>query len=211
MGEGHEDTLVADGDLARTPGVPAPVPSSELTPIPHAGAALDRLAQIEAQEHRADVERFRRGLRIGVILWLAFTPIDVLVDAHIQPGVLSWLLCVRFTFFPILPAALYVSGRSLPSPRMLRVLIIFAFGTASTGISLMCVKFGGLTSLYFAGVMAVLVCRGAFFSEPWRVGLLPTLIIWLIHPAVLLASALFDRHIRAQLGQPAAVSVFAVQ
>jgi serine/threonine-protein kinase len=167
--------------------------------------------EIEQAEHVANLLRLRKGMVVGVLLWPAFLVADLIVARHVQPGTLWVLLCIRFVTWPVLAAGLLAFfRRPYPSPRATRLIASGIFTLATASLALMCVWVGGFRSIYYAGIILVLVCRGAFAAEPWREGALNTGLMVITYSLVLFGSTLFSGSTAAQLADPGSLSIFAV-
>ena len=208
---GAKETARAD---ARTSGGPdgRGLSGKSVDPQSGADAALDQQRAVERAEHRANLLRLRPGMTYAVGLWITFALADWAGDAFISPGSLSWLLGIRALILPLLLGALarlYISPE--PTPRQTRILIFAMFSSAAVGLSLMCVGFEGLRSIYFGGILVALACRGALVAESWREGVWSYLWVASAYPAVLLTSTWYSPLTRAQLDQPDAVAAFVIQ
>ena len=166
--------------------------------------------ELERQEHERDHARFRAVAFAGVFVWPSFALLDFLVVFFIDTSTsLSWLLAVRAGVFPVIVGAyLRVRNPKGLSPSALRALDVLLFTTASAGIGLMAVAYGGIESAYGSGVLIVIVARGVFLGQPWRRALLPVCSSALAYPAILITAAAADPHIHAQLGDSTALAIF---
>ncbi len=156
--------------------------------------------------------RLRPGMTYAVGLWITFALADWVADRFIHPGSLSWLWGVRGATLPILMAGLIrLYWKPEPSPRATTVLVFIMFSAAAVGLSLMCIGFEGLRSLYFGGLLVAIACRGALVAEPWRAGLPAYILMVASYPAALFGSMPFSDATRVQLEQPDALAAFAIQ
>lgn len=176
-------------------------------------AAAQTQDALEHQEHLTNVIRLRRGLTIGLVVWTTFAAADVAMVANVHPEAsLALLLGIRAAFTPVILLGLWrLHATPPPSPEMLRLIDVGVYGSASAIIAAMCVWLGGLTSLYFAGIVVASVARGAFTAEHWRRGVLPLAVIAGVHPMIVLGSTLVSDRTAAQLRDPEALTVFALQ
>ncbi|HUH05625.1 MAG TPA: serine/threonine-protein kinase [Kofleriaceae bacterium] len=170
------------------------------------GLAHASSAALARQEHVADVLRLRRAVTAGVLIWIVFGLGDALATMLVQPDALTWLLGIRAAVTVlVVPAMLRLRRPPLPSAAVARACDLWVFGLGAFAISLMCVRFGGFTSPYVGGLSVALVARGAFIVQPWQRSLVPTLIIVLSFPAVMVAAAPFSDLVSAQLADRATV------
>jgi eukaryotic-like serine/threonine-protein kinase len=186
-----------------------------LAPMSLGGATTEGTATHEQalawQEHVANVRRLRRAISVGTVLWVLFGAVDVLAALLIEPPALPWLLGLRACFLAVaLPVIWRLHRLPIPSASVLRAFDLVIFGAAALIIALMCVRFGGLESVYAAGLCLVIVARGVFVAESWRQATLPLVVMVGSYPAVLGASSWFHEGLRAQLGDPTALGHAAV-
>ncbi len=174
--------------------------------------AIQRLSAVDRQEHLANLMRWRRAMVLGVIFWPSFGLVDFMVAEVMRLGNLAFLLSIRFALLPFYGLMLWRTYR-LPdiSAKTLRAFDLFAFGSASGAIALMATRLGGFTSIYFGGILVVIVCRGAFVAEPWEKGLVANAIIIAAWVGVLVVTAFFTPHLAAQLHDPRILGTFGVQ
>lgn len=205
----YADTVAGDDGDGRDG-----IGSEESGPDVGASTTVGQDARVQAlawQEHVVNTRRLRRGITIGMWFWFCFAAVDVGVAMLIDPDVLPWLLTFRLAYGVVgLPILIRLHRLPIPSPGLLRVCDVCAFGGAALFIALMCVPFGGLESVYAPGIVMVVIARGVFVAEPWRRALLPVSIITASYPAVVVAAALVGEDVRAQFASPEAVGHFAV-
>jgi serine/threonine-protein kinase len=169
--------------------------------------ARERERVLRRSEHSASVRRLRRALNIGVWIWLGTTLLDVWVTLVTGEAGLLYFLVLRALGTLTTALVLWRLGRPPePSPGQLWWLDATVFTIASTLISLMCLQFRGIESPYAAGIIAILVARGATTLGPWQRG------AWLFgipaaaYPLTVLGAAAFDPAIAAQLRNPHATA-----
>lgn len=183
--------------------MPGPTPSSALG---KSGSGSNRRAQreqkqsVELAEHLGDVRRFKAGLFIATPTWIFFALLDwIAVEWGGAPS-LAWFWLFRFGFLPL---AFYGIWRVLrptpPSARLLRGLDYGIYTTAAFAIACMALKYGGIASGYLPGIMMVIIARGAFSAQNWRVALGPNLLMASAFPIVMAIAALVMPQIAEQL------------
>lgn len=154
--------------------------------------------------------KLRAGTAFGFFVYLFFLSTDYLI-AEIS-GISFWevariRLAIQFLFsFPIVAIQWFEL-----SERQFRVAEVLTYFLAASGVSLMCVDTGGLTSVYFGGVMLTLVARSAFVSEHWQKTLLPTAAIVLPYPTILVCAAFLKDEIASQFAERKPVILFLMQ
>jgi serine/threonine-protein kinase len=164
---------------------------------------------LEQQEHLANVVRLRRGTLVGLVAFVLFAVADWLVAAFIAPGILGELLAIRFaTVALIVPPLIRLHVRRAPGRALLRAIDIYVFAAVSVSVSIMSVRFRGIESPYFMGIMMVVICRGAVMSQHWRTSLLPIAVTAFAPTPVVLGAALMSPSIAQQLVTPSALVVF---
>jgi len=204
----HCDEALPGGRLSQeiTPGTDSSGLVHESSP------AIERLSAIDRQEHRANLMRWRRVFTWGVVLWPGFAVVDLAVVGLMQQGTLAFLLGIRLALLPFYGLMLWRLYRPPDvSAGMLRGFDLIAFGSASAAISLMSTRLGGFESIYFGGIIVVIVCRGAFVVEPWKKGLVANALIVAAWIGVLMGSALFVPRLAAQLDDIRVMGAFLVQ
>jgi serine/threonine-protein kinase len=146
----------------------------------------------------------RRSLSIGFWIWLSTVPFDVFVAIRMQEGDLGTFLWGRGLLVLFVLMVLW-RLRRLPEPsaRLLWWCDVMAFTGASVALSLMSLTYRGIASPYAAGIIAILVARGATTLAPWKRGAWLFGIPALAYPATVLVVAQLDPTISAQLADPA--------
>ncbi|MCS6799664.1 MAG: protein kinase [Myxococcota bacterium] len=170
----------------------------------------DRERRLRAEEHATNIVRMGRVVRLGVLAWLAFFVIDLLVATWITPGPAWPFAVVRAAFLPVLIALIWRLGRQPPpTPRQLAWLDVVGFGTCAFCVGLMTAWHGGLGSPYAAGVSVVSAARGVSVMQHWRQGAAHQGVVVLGGLlGILVASAAVPEH-RAQFTDPVALASFA--
>jgi len=160
---------------------------------------------LELAEHLGDVSRYRAGLWVAIPTWLAFGALDWVAVVYARAGSLSWFWTIRLAVVPIALYAFWAIRRTPPpSRRHLQVLDLLLYGVAAYAIALMAVRYGGIASSYLAGIMMVLVVRGAFTAQRWTVALVPNLVMASSYPLVMGLAMVVHRDLRGQLSDPTA-------
>jgi serine/threonine-protein kinase len=169
--------------------------------------ALDRERALRRSEHSASVQRLRQAVNVGLVVWPATGLLDWWVTTFAGAGDLHHFLLLRALGFV---AGLLAAWRLRvePSPLALGLIDLCIFSWVSLLVSVMCLSFGGIGSAYATGLSVILVSRGATTLAPWRRG------VWLFgapaltFPITMLAAALFDARIAAQLRDPHELALF---
>jgi serine/threonine-protein kinase len=196
---------------ARTGGEDAP--REETSSLGAAEAAIsfarERERALQRSEHTASVQRLRRALCIGLIVWLATVPYDVWITHYTGEGDLPTFLILRACGVLLIGFGIWRLSR-LPEPSMATLwwcdAVVFTGG--STLLSLMTISFRGIASPYASAIIAVLVARGATTLAPWRRG------VWLFgfpalaYPITLFIASRFDARIDAQFADRLALGQF---
>ncbi len=171
--------------------------------------ALERGRALERSEHSASVHRLRQALRIGIGVWLAHCALDSWVVQFAGAGSLKYFLGLRFVGGAAGFAALRaLRGPALPSPRALAWIDLSIFTLVAVLVSFMCVSFNGIASPYAAGLIVILVARGATTLAPWRRGAWLFGIPALSYPVTMLVASVFDVRIAAQFRDPVLLGSF---
>ncbi|RMH39448.1 MAG: serine/threonine protein kinase [Deltaproteobacteria bacterium] len=155
-----------------------------------------------------------RGLRAiwfpTLILWPLTGVLDWYVCTFDRAGPLSHFLVIRAGALVVASACLARLWRPpLPSRRLLSLLDIGMFGTASLAVSLMALRYDGIASPYATGIILVVLARGALLAMPWRYALLGALVSATTFPAVMGGAALADvAGVRSQFADRALAARF---
>ena len=214
MGADAETTQAAATETSAPSATAAP--AAVATPIlpglvagPDADAVEHQRA-VDAREQRTAALRLRAALTVGGVLWPSFLVLDALF-AHTYGGGLALAIAVRAVGLAvILGVRRRASVDPAPGPRQLVALDALVFGTAAAGVAILAVPFGGLASPYPAGIVVVLVCRGAFVATRWRDALAPIGVAAASYPVVTAIAAAALPSVRAQIGDPHALSTVAL-
>lgn len=168
-------------------------------------------ASIEREEFLNYRTKLRAGTGFGLFVYISFGLTDYLI-AELSEITFWRVFGVRLfvELFVLIPCVLAIRHLEL-SRLQFRATEIVTFCAASTGVAVMCIPTGGLTSVYFGGVMLTLVARSAFVSEHWRHTLLPSVAIALPYPLILIGASYFVPELRAQLQDRNALYLFIMQ
>jgi eukaryotic-like serine/threonine-protein kinase len=165
-------------------------------------------ARLRAGHSRA-VLQLRLALTVGVIVWAGAAFLDLFVTQYAGDADLRTLLINRMAGTIVMLAVLGRVRRSPePSQRVLWACDIFAFTTVAVCISLNTISYRGLDSPYAAGILIVLLAKGATSIAPWRQGALLFAPPALAYPVTLLVASRFDERLAAQLHDASAVGAF---
>ena len=169
----------------------------------------DAQATLAAQEHAANVLRFRGALVFGFASWLAFFPLDFFVARFIEPGPIVWYAAVRGFGAAVIAVLWRATHKSpLPGPRALRLFEQVGYTIFTALCALLAIPFRGMMSPYFAGAMLVLFTRGATTAERWRDALRHGVAPLLAYPLTLVVACALDPAHRAQLHDRDALASF---
>jgi len=170
---------------------------------PDAGATE---ANIDREEHAANILCLQRSLTVGGLVWPVFTVLDYSVSRHMSAISFTNFLLLRIAGWFFIVAGLLRLHHVRPlSKRMLLGLETFIYAQASALVAIMCVWSGGFKSPYAAGIPLIMVCRNAFVAQNWKQALFANSACGLMYPLVLLASTLFSPAIVLQFADPVAL------
>jgi serine/threonine-protein kinase len=202
-----------DGRGSKAVDEPAAAPTEELPLEPMDGAtvsfARERARVLSRLDHSASVRRLRRSLSIGIWVWLASILLDVFVTQFTGDGRL-WLFLTLRVVVALVVAAVILRLRRDPEPsaRLLWLLDIGVFGLASVSLSVLSFEFRGLESAYTAGILAILVARGATTLAPWQQGAWQFAAPALAYPVTVAIASQFDESLADQLHDRRALAFF---
>ncbi len=168
-----------------------------------------RLSDVEQQEHRANLLRFRAALTVGILIWPLFMYVDYL--NYRQAGRCDWgfILFLRALFWGYGTAILWVlHRRASVSPRLLRFFDISIFNMASVILAVISTQVGAWKSQYYVGIIQIVVARGAFVAEPWQKGVRANASIIFAWVGTLFVGALLDPGLAAQVRSRAFPDMF---
>jgi len=196
--------------IDRSPAEAAPLESEE----PDQAAvsfALERERALRRSDHMASVQRLNQALSIGVVLWLGSLLLDWWTVEFSHENNLSYFLLLRAIGAAAALIAIWLLRRpEKPSPRALWWIDVGIFTLTSFLVSLMAVRFRGITSPYTQTFAVILVARGAATLAPWQRGAWLVGIPALAFPVTMLVAAQFDEEIAAQFRDPEQVGLFGI-
>jgi serine/threonine-protein kinase len=226
MGGPTEDTSVdpngATATLRPATQPDTPLPETDgATIIPRAapraattGSAaklvVDRDLQLEMVEHAAAVERMRRLMPTGLVLWLGFFGVDFVLATWVAPGDLRTYALLRIAGgVPLALTWARLRYGERPSPRALASYDLVMTSSCAATLSVMALLSGGLASPFLSYISLVLVGRAAVLPEHWKRGAITLGVPVLVSTAVLFGSTAWSPLIRAQLTEPRALGTYA--
>ncbi len=144
--------------------------------------------------------RLRTGMALAVVLWPFFGLTDYVI-ARTSDTPLAALLIVRFSAWGVLLVPLAIVWKKPLVPyRLVRLCDLFTFTFAAVAVSVLAVLAGGVHSSYFAGVLLIIVCRGAFVFDHWKTGVRNYAVVLASYPGLMIFAALADPGVAHQLG-----------
>ena len=164
---------------------------------------------VERDEHVAHVIRLRKAAFLALIAWPLFAVVDWFIVEFVHPGRLEVYMGLRgLGLFLLLVAIALINGRKMPSRARVYTLDILGCTVASSLITISCMEFNGITSPLALGVVTVIVCRSAVFSQHWKRSILPIGLAALAYPATLGIMAMYVPDIAAQFRDPRELATF---
>jgi serine/threonine-protein kinase len=165
--------------------------------------------EMERAERAGNTLRLRRATIVASGLWPLFFSTDWLMARYVHHASFATYAAIRTVAWALIAiGALTIHRIARPSRRLIIAIDALVYGSASIAIALMCVLYGSLSSPYAAGIVVVLICRGAFVALPWRDALLPVGLSTLSYPAILLAASLYSGSLSHSMADPAELSIF---
>jgi serine/threonine-protein kinase len=173
--------------------------------------ALERERALRRSDHMASVQRLNQALSIGVVLWLGSLLLDWWTVEFSHESHLAYFLLLRVIGAAAVLGVIWRLRRpEKPSPRALWWIDVGIFTLTSFLVSLMAVRFRGITSPYAQTFAVILVARGAATLAPWQRGAWLFGIPALTFPVTMLVAAQFDAKIAAQFRDPEQVGLFGI-
>ncbi len=199
------------GERARA-AARAPLPPGRELGSSTGGGPLTREELLEREEHLANVSRLRLVLTLGATMWCLAGVLDIAVKRWVDPSVdLWWMWEMRYGFVAVFVGAiLRLRRRPEPGPAQLAAISVITLVGAATFCAVLSLQYAGITSPYAHGVSCVAVGGGMARPAHWKHGVLHIGAIALSWPVFFLCAAPLSPYIAAQLGDPAALSVFAI-
>ena len=171
--------------------------------------ALGRERVLGRLDHSAAVRRLRRALSIGMFIWVGAGCLDLFVAEFAHEARLMTLLQFRaLGTLVMIGVLLRLRRKPEPSPLSLWSLDILVYTSIAVCVSLNTTSYRGLDSPYSAGILCVLLCRGATSLAPWQQGAWLSAPPALAYPLTMLAVSRVDARIAAQMHDPAALGGF---
>jgi serine/threonine protein kinase len=163
------------------------------------------------EDRAARLIGFRRALSVGTGMWASFFLADVLVVRYLHAGILTHFLVGRLVVLAVMIPVLLRTYRSpAPSDRLLTAFDVIAYCSAAMSIAAMAVEFRGIASPYVPGLCLVLLCRTVTAQDRWRRELAMSGSLVASFFVVLFGAAFFSARIAAQLHDPAAITILAL-
>ena len=175
------------------------------------GSAVATAQQrIALHRYAAEVMRARSVILVACALFLGVgLGLDLVMHGTIGTGPLWFVIAVRVAacaYQWTLIALLYRSP--LPSPRVLGPMIDLLFPVTALALAVISTQMGGLTSPYVTAVFVVMMVQALATPRPWRRGAPLAAVTMLLWPCVMLAAALLDGDVRAQLADRISLARF---
>ena len=205
-------------------GIKAPIsrrgrqddPSSDIvriatSPITNSAVSsqLSRHSDVDHHEHITDVLRFRVVMCAALLLWCVTVLLDWSAVRFVEHGSLGYFLFWRGIALLVMGLAvvrLFVG--QLPSARQFQALSYAIFCSAMLSASMLCLRYRGIASPYAHAFSVILVARAVALPSHYRQGIPAVLVPASVFPLTMLAAAYFLPAIRAQLRDPAQLSLF---
>ena len=167
-------------------------------------------AHLAGSDEESRRRNIRRAMRIGLLVWPAFTLHDAYMTLVLYPDAPFGLFLIYRVFVEgVLWLAYSGTRRPAESIRKLALLQNLSFFLAALCISLMALHLGGMRSVYMHGISIVCLVRAAVIPEPWRRSFLTFTGIGVIFPVVMGVAALVNPLYRAAWFSPSSLAVFA--
>ncbi len=180
----------------------------ETTSATGTGTPQDRIAR---HQHAAHVLRARGVMAIACLMWLVVGGgLDLTCHGAIGRGSLAFILAVRLAATAHHLVVLGTMWRTpLPSPKITGALMASLFPVTSLSLTIIATRMGGITSPYAVAFPVIIMVQALAMPDHWRRSAPLVALTALIYPAGILATAMFDDTIRAQLSDRAAMTYFA--
>lgn len=144
--------------------LPPTPPGARPRDIPLSGAPSP-----ETLERDAIRRMVARSMRIGLVIWPAFIPVDAWMCFVAYPGApFGVFLVYRVVVELGLLWVVRASRHPEVSARTLRLGQNISFTAAAIAIAVMATSLGGVRSPYMHGISIVALVRAALIPEPWR-------------------------------------------
>ena len=164
---------------------------------------------VERDEHSGNVLRLRKAALVALVAWPLFALVDWFIVAFVHPGRLWVYALIRgIGLFLLLVAIALIHGRKLPSRLRLAVLDALGCLFAAALITVTTLEFKGISSPLVLGVITVILCRSAVFSQNWRRSIVPIGLAALAYPGTLFLMSLEFPAIAAQFADNRELAAF---
>jgi serine/threonine-protein kinase len=164
---------------------------------------------VERDEHVSNVLRLRKAAFLALITWPFFAIVDWYIVEFVHPGRLWVYMTLRgIGLFLLLVAIALIHGRRTPSRLRVYVLDTIGCSTAAALITISTLEYEGITSPLALGVVIVIVCRSAVFSQNWRRSIFPVGLTAVSYPATLGVMAIYSPMIAAQFQSSRELAAF---
>jgi tRNA A-37 threonylcarbamoyl transferase component Bud32 len=195
-------TAVAAPAPVRAPAARSETPSSSL-------AERRQRSLVDREQVHADRKRLLRALGFGIVCWVAFSGLDVILYlAEDVPGIGRMLLTRGVITASGLPPYLLLRARHAASPRFVRAIELYSFTSASIGIGALAVVSRGLESYQISSITLVLLAHAVTLGSEWRRAIVPVVLIVAAPVLVLGAAASIDPVLAAQWSDRASLQRF---
>jgi serine/threonine-protein kinase len=161
-------------------------------------------------EQAAETARMRSATRVGIVTWIAFFAVDLVVVRSLHRGSVPFFASTRLILCSVLAFVLWCLRHPIVSLRARTALDLTMHTGCAGAIALMCVPFWGIESPYGAGICPVLVHRMIFGGESWRRGVLMNGIPTAVYPAIMVAAGLYDPAVAHQFHEVRALALFGI-
>jgi eukaryotic-like serine/threonine-protein kinase len=171
--------------------------------------ALEHQRRVEREELVSDTLRLRWLSVVGACVWVAFAVDDWLIARFIEPVPLGYFWTIRAAgLVPILYVVYRLHAKRKMTRRSFILHDIGIFSVLQAAMSLMCIKYHGISSPLVTGILVALIARSSILASPWRRGLITLGVPLLFFPGVLGIASWFAPEIRHQFSDPQARAVF---
>ncbi len=164
---------------------------------------------VDRDEHVANVLRLRKAALIALVTWPLFVLVDWFIVAYVHPGRLWVYLSLRAVgMFVLLIAIALINGRKLPSRRLVLLLDALTCWSMAVLITISCIEFDGITSPLVLGVITVMLCRSAVFSQNWKRSVIPVGLTAAAYPLTFAVLFVYSPLVKSQFDDSQAVAGF---
>lgn len=198
---------ISSDDILLPADAPASTGGSGLSSVTK--TALEHQRRVEREELVSDTLRLRWLSVVGACVWVAFALDDWLIATFIEPVQLGYFWTIRgAALVPILYVVLRLHSKRKMTRASFMLHDIGIFAVLQTAMSLMCIRFHGISSPLVTGLLVALIARSSILAAPWRRGLMTLGVPLLCFPLALGAASVFSTEIRDQFADPRARAAF---